>query len=44
MPLKPGDRAPEFALPDQHGNIVRLRELLKLGGVLVYFYPKATRS
>src|SRR5688500_10602561 len=41
MPLKPGDKAPDFALSDQHGNIVRLTELVKLGGVFLYFYPKA---
>ena len=40
MPLKPGDKAPDFKLVDQHGETV---ELSGLNGrhVLVYFYPKA---
>ena len=40
MSLKPGDKAPAFALPDQDGNSVRLSDL-KGRKVLVYFYPKA---
>jgi peroxiredoxin Q/BCP len=38
--LRPGDTAPPFALPDQHGGIVRLDDL---GGrtLLLYFYPAA---
>jgi peroxiredoxin Q/BCP len=38
--LEPGDPAPAFALPDQHGNTVRLEEL-RGRTVLVYFYPEA---
>jgi thioredoxin-dependent peroxiredoxin len=38
MSLKPGDKAPAFALPDQDGNSVRLSDL-KGRKVLVYFYP-----
>ena len=40
MTLSAGDSAPPFELPDQDGNLVRLRDF---GGrsVLVYFYPKA---
>ncbi len=38
--LRPGDEAPDFELPDQHGNVVRLSEL-RGRKVLVYFYPKA---
>jgi peroxiredoxin Q/BCP len=38
--LRPGDEAPDFALPDQHGNTVRLSDL-RGRKVLVYFYPKA---
>ena len=43
MPLKPGDPAPDFALPDQSGNTV---ELAGLRGrkVLIFFYPKALTS
>ena len=39
MQLSPGDRAPDFALPDEHGEIVSTKEL---GGkrYVVYFYPK----
>jgi peroxiredoxin Q/BCP len=40
MPLKAGDPAPDFALPDQHGNTVRLSDL-RGQKVVVYFYPKA---
>ena len=38
--LRPGDAAPDFQLPDQAGETVRLSDF---GGrkVLVYFYPKA---
>jgi peroxiredoxin Q/BCP len=38
--LNPGDAAPELALPDQHGRMVRLADF---GGqkLLVYFYPRA---
>jgi peroxiredoxin Q/BCP len=40
MSLKAGDPAPDFALPDQHGNTVRLSDL-RGRKVLVYFFPKA---
>jgi peroxiredoxin Q/BCP len=40
MALEPGDRAPDFTLPDQHGNPVKLSEL-KGQTVVLYFYPKA---
>ena len=38
--LQVGDRAPAFALLDQHGNRVRL-SAFKGAPVVVYFYPKA---
>ena len=38
--LKPGDKAPAFALLDQDGNKVKLADF-KGRMVLVYFYPKA---
>ena len=38
--LKPGDKAPAFALLDQDGNTVKLSDF-KGRKVLVYFYPKA---
>jgi peroxiredoxin Q/BCP len=40
MPLKPGDKAPAFALKDQHGKTVRLSQF-KGRKLVVYFYPKA---
>lgn len=40
-PLSDGDKAPDFTLPDQDGNDVRLHDLLKSGPVVVFFYPKA---
>jgi peroxiredoxin Q/BCP len=38
--LAVGDKAPAFALRDQHGKVVRLSEY-KGRKVAVYFYPKA---
>jgi len=37
--LKVGDPAPDFTLPDQDGNKVRLADCLAEGPVLLYFYP-----
>lgn len=37
--LKIGERAPDFALPDQHGGSVSLAATLQGGPVVVYFYP-----
>jgi len=37
--LKPGDAAPHFSAPDQHGNQISL-ESLKGKKVVLYFYPK----
>ena len=43
MPLKPGDKAPDFTLLDQHGEPFTLSASLKQRKVwhLIYFYPKA---
>jgi peroxiredoxin Q/BCP len=38
--LAPGDTAPDFELPDQDGNLVRLSDL-RGQPVVLYFYPKA---
>ena len=38
MPLKPGDKAPDFALTNQSGDTVKLKDY-KGRRVLVYFYP-----
>ncbi|RKS07349.1 peroxiredoxin Q/BCP [Nocardiopsis sp. Huas11] len=35
-----GDTAPDFTLPDQSGNRVRLRDRLGERVVVLYFYPK----
>jgi len=35
-----GDRAPDFSLRSQDGEVVKLNELLRRGGVVVWFYPK----
>jgi peroxiredoxin Q/BCP len=40
MALEPGDTAPDFTLPDQHGNRVTLSDL-RGQTVVLYFYPKA---
>lgn len=43
MPLKPGDKAPDFTLLDQNGQPFTLSKSLKARKVwhLIYFYPKA---
>jgi peroxiredoxin Q/BCP len=38
--LTPGTPAPDFELPDQHGQPVRLSERLSHGWVVLFFYPK----
>src|SRR5689334_16140396 len=38
--IQTGAQAPDFELPDQDGNPVRLRDL-RGGKVVLYFYPKA---
>ncbi len=40
-PLKAGDIAPKFSLPDQDGEQVNLTDF-QGQRVLVYFYPKAS--
>jgi peroxiredoxin Q/BCP len=39
--LASGDVAPDFALPDQSGTVIRLSELLVKGPVVLFFYPAA---
>jgi thioredoxin-dependent peroxiredoxin len=43
MPLEIGKKAPDFALPDEDGNTVRLSDF-KGRRVVVFFYPKANTS
>jgi peroxiredoxin Q/BCP len=38
--LSPGTPAPDFELPDQNGDLVRLRDLAG-SWVLLWWYPKA---
>ncbi len=38
--LKPGDKAPDFSLPDQEGRTVKLADF-RGKKLLLYFYPKA---
>ena len=38
--LQVGDTAPDFTLPSQSGQPVRLHERLGHGPVVLYFYPK----
>jgi peroxiredoxin Q/BCP len=37
---KNGTAAPDFELPDQHGNLVRLSRYRGTRPVVIYFYPK----
>lgn len=37
--VRDGDPAPDFALPDAGGELVRLSDLLARGPVVVFFYP-----
>jgi thioredoxin-dependent peroxiredoxin len=39
--LRAGDRAPDFELPDQRGESVRLSTVLQRGPVVLFFYPAA---
>jgi len=40
--LRIGDRAPDFALPDQNGHTVRLRDFRGKKTVVLAFYIKAS--
>jgi peroxiredoxin Q/BCP len=40
MKVKVGDRAPDFALPDQSGRDVSLKDFLGKRSIVLYFYPK----
>ena len=40
--LKVGDRAPDFALPDQNGNVVKLADFRGKKYVILAFYPRAS--
>ena len=38
--VKVGDKAPDFALPSQSGEIVKLSDFLGRSSAVLYFYPK----
>lgn len=40
-PLKVGDKAPDFTLPDTDGKPVTLSKMLQKGPVILAFYIKA---
>lgn len=40
MAIEEGKPAPAFALPDQHGNEVSLKDFKGKSQVVLYFYPK----
>ena len=42
--MQPGDRAPDFELPDETGQPRRLSEMLRAGPVVLFFYPRAMTS
>ena len=39
--MKTGDIVDDFEAVDQHGQTVRLSDLLESGPLVLYFYPKA---
>ncbi len=39
--MKPGDRVPDFELPDQTGTTRSLSDLLAAGPIVLFFYPAA---
>lgn len=41
MALGPGDKAPDFELPDETGTPRRLSQMLTSGPVVLFFYPAA---
>jgi peroxiredoxin Q/BCP len=41
MPMKAGELAPDFELPDETGTTRALREFLETGPVVLFFYPAA---
>jgi peroxiredoxin Q/BCP len=44
VPIKVGDRAPDFTLTDTEGRAVTLSKVLERGPVILYFFPKAFTS
>src|SRR5262245_61667328 len=44
--VQDGDKAPDFELPTESGEVLKLSKLIKTGGkpVVIYFYPKDDTS
>jgi peroxiredoxin Q/BCP len=40
MALKPGDKCPEFSLPDQNGNQISIDSFFGKKIIILFFYPK----
>jgi peroxiredoxin Q/BCP len=38
--VKVGDRAPDFTLPNQYGEIINLKDFIGKKIIVLYFYPK----
>lgn len=38
--IKVGDQAPDFALPDQKGQLISLSNFIGKSDIVLYFYPK----
>ena len=38
--VKVGDAAPDFSLPNQWGQVVRLNDIIGKNNIVLYFYPK----
>ena len=41
MAVKQGEQVPDFEAPSHDGRVVRFSDLLAVGPVVVFFYPKA---
>ena len=41
MAIAVGDKASDFTLPDQTGQMTSLDDLVAAGPVVLFFYPKA---
>lgn len=39
-PVKVGDRAPSFSIPNQDGSLINLDDLLGKKPIILFFYPK----
>lgn len=44
MAIQTGDRIPDFSLPDQDNNMVRMADYIGKNNLVIYFYPKDNTS